>query len=198
MLWFTSTVCAFELVAGAGYSQVVNDPFYTSRGLTAQVEARPLDWLGVGATGGGYLYPGADGWSPLAKSLVSQYSVAPDVSAMTSTLGAVVTLAPFRGVVGSWSTRVGLSAGVGAVHTEDDLEALQAVGEPQFEATASQFHPYGSVGLFGELRRGAWGGRVRLERMSYVEVIATETKEDKNPLWLGAEIAWWPLTKERR
>ncbi len=192
-----AAVQAFELAGGLGYAQVVNDPFFTSRGLSARLEARPLDWLGVGATGGWYPYGGIDTWSPLSKSLLSGYAVAPDVSAMNSSLGGVVTVSPFRGVVGSWSTRVGLSAGIGAVHTSDDLEAFQAQGEPRFEATRDQFHLYGSMGLFGEVRRGAWGGRLRMDRMSYVEVIGTETTEDKNPVWLGVDLAFWPQVKTR-
>lgn len=196
-MWLVMTAHAFELVGGLGYAQVVNDPFYTPRGPAARLEARPVDWLGVGAAGGWYPYGGEDTWSPLAKSLLHEQSISPDVSSITSSLGVLVTVAPFRGVVGSWSSRVGLTAGVGAVHTVDDLVALQAVGEPQFEATSEQFHPFGSVGVFGELRRGVWGGRLGIDRMSYVEVIGTETKEDKNPVWVGMELALWPQVRTR-
>jgi len=197
MILYIALCQAAEIVFGVGYAQVVNDPFYTSRGATARAEVRPLDWLGVGVDGGVYPYRGFDGWNALAKQLVSDHSVVPDVSPMKYTLGAVATVAPLRGTLGTWSSRVGLVAGVGAVRTDDDLEALQAEGEPAFEETELQFHPYGQLGLFGEVRHDVIGGRLRLERMMYTEVVGSELEEQKNPVWLSLEVAFWPRTGRR-
>jgi hypothetical protein len=183
--------CAAEVGVSAGVQAVTNDPFVVPAAVSLGVEVRPADWFGIGVTG--LLSPaaGQSAWTPLMHTMYDDWKVSPDISRMSQAVALRGSVTPLRGTVGTLTTRVGIEAGIGFVHTRDDLDLLQAQGEPDYEATADEVHPAGLIGVVGEVRSGAWGGRLRIERMGYEETVGRTVQESKDLLWVGFELTRW-------
>lgn len=194
-LWLTvaTATAAVTPVIGLGAEITVNDPFVATRGLHLGGDAEVWPWLRVGVIGG--LYPSFDegDWRRQTSQLIDHNNVSPDISRIVWRGAGQVTLLPLRQTVGDRERAFGMVIGMGAVHTEDDLELVQAVGLPSAEATASQIHPITHVGLVGEVWWGDWGGRLRMERSTYTEVLFQTVQESKVPSWVGIDVVRrWP------
>lgn len=192
-MWWIACAMATEVGVSLGLAHTANDPFVNTAALTLDAEIRPVDWLGF-ALAGAVMPVMRDGgeadWTPFAHTIVDA-GLAPDVSRMTMEGAFRTVLTPVRGTVGSLSTRVGLLAGVGLVATRDDLTLLRVEGSPTYTATAKEWHPAGLVGFLGEVRYGSWGGRLSVERHSYVERVGSSVDERKNPIWIGVAVTRW-------
>lgn len=179
--------------ASLGLTYNWDDPFVRPVGLHASVGLALRPWISARFTGAWLPISGEASWKPLTTQLIEEPRVSPDLSYMTGLGAAEVQISPARGASGGWERALGLTAGVGFVHTADDLALQGGAGDPSFEATASELHPTGSYGLAGELWRGAWGARLRLERVYYVEWVASEVRERKTPTWIALEATWRAL-----
>lgn len=178
-------------VLGAGAEATVNDPFWQTSGVRAAADVTLRPWLRLGLSGG--LYPGVVAQERALTSQLVDYGITPDISRMGWRAAGQLTVLPLRQVSGERERVLGAVVGMGAVYTEDDLERLQAVGDPEAEATARQLHPITHVGLIGEVWWGDWGGRLRMERSAYTEVIFEVVQESKVPAWVGVDIIRrWP------
>ncbi len=173
-----------------GYEQVINDPFLVARGARAGVGYTVLPWLE--AEVGAAVHPQWDrvGWTRTTRQLVDDYEVSPDLSPIQGRAHVLALAWPLSVERGALTSRLGALAGVGAVRTVDDLEAIDAVNDVQAEATWKQWHPATSWGLAGEIGGEATRLRVRLERSPYVETIRSTTDEHRRVWWVGSEVTW--------
>ena len=170
-----------------------DDPFVAPIGLRGGLDVSPRDWLTIGLTGAWYPADDESSWSALTDQIASANHISPDLSYVTTRAQLEARLTPIRGTSGGWERTLGGHIALGAAHTRDDLDTIGAVGDPVFEATEREWHPAPGYGLDGELWRGDWGVRLRLERTYYVEWVASDVKEKKTPSWLGLELTWRPL-----
>jgi hypothetical protein len=177
-----------ELSGGIGASWGVNDPFVKRRGLDASGQLLLQDMLVVRVYGS--WMPGLGEWdrTGLTQQLEQQFMVQPDISRMVARADLSVGILPFQYSVGRVTTRAGFTVSGGAVHTKDDLDALQSRGDPVAEATADQWHALGGAGVQAELWWSVVGVRVRAERIFYTEVVNSTTLETKQPRRVGVEM----------
>ena len=190
MLALLGAAFGAELGVSAGLEGVVNDPFLHRHGASLGVEIAVGEYLRFGAVIGFFPNFGDRDWK-LATQLVSVHNVLPDISRITARAGPRVRVMPLKAEVGRVSTAVGAHLGVDVVYTEDDLEMLQAEGDPMAEATASQQHPGAVFGLTAEARTGRVSVRGRFEGLRYNETIRTHTVEKKNNLMVGLDTVVW-------
>lgn len=171
-----------------GAETLVNDPFLNTTALTLGVGLEPLSWLTVGSrvASSQLLDPRFSDVKPLTSQLAPGYS--PDLSRVVWRGSVTATAWPLSLQQGAVHGRVGVTSGVGLVHTQDDLDAIHGQGDPLAEATERQTHPTPVFGLAGELGRGRVGLGVHLEVTPYAEVIQSSVVEDKNTLWAGAAL----------
>lgn len=172
-----------------GYASNVNDPFVRRRGLHGGMEIGPRPEVLLGARLGVYpIFNQAD-WKPLTTQLVEELRIAPDLSRITARGELYLRLAPLQSERGDWQSDVGLLTGVGVVRTVDDLEMLQAEGDPIAISTQTQLHRTIVLGVSG----GVWwkmvGLRMDATRLHYTEVVNGETLESKRPVFLGLEMS---------
>ena len=174
---------ALEVGLSAGFGNTVNDPFVNRRFVRADVEYL-LDFVGAEVS---LLYSpdlGDSDWTPLAKQLVNDYKISPDISKITSAVLVQGKVLARDGRAGSARVTTGLGVGVGLVSTSDDLVALGDNSESAM-ATAEQEHLAWTMSLQSEATWGGIGIRLRMDRVTYTEVIATETEEKKSPVCLS-------------
>lgn len=188
----SSVVLAAQPIASVGAELTVNDPFVSTRGSHLGVDVALWPWLRIGVAGGLYPSLGEADWTGMTAQIVD-YNISPDISRMVWRGAGQATLLPLRQSVGDRERLLGVVVGMGAVHTEDDLAMLQAEDDPHAIATARQIHPITHVGLIGEVWWGDWGGRLRMERSSYTEVVFETVQESKVPAWVGIDVVRrWP------
>lgn len=180
---------AVELSPRVGIESSFGDPFVVRRGVRAGLDVAPLEWFSLGVDGGWCPLVGESDLTALSRSL-SARSVSPDVSRLDAHVGLYASVTPLAAHSGLWSSSLGLYGGVGVVHTVDDLEMLQAVGDPEAEATAVELHPSARIGLRGEVSRDRVVVGLRLERESYRELILSTTKEERAALFVGVDVGW--------
>ena len=87
---------------------------------------------------------------------------------------------------------LGLRVGMGFAQTSDDLEALQAVGDPQAEATQNQVHPTTNFGggvrvVLGE----SFAFRIEGRSLVYIETVNSTTLEMKNNFVLQGGLSFF-------
>lgn len=184
---------AGPLLLGLGGTSTFNDPFVRESGLRLGAELALSERVRVGLAGT-YTPSLGDGtdWTPLTHQLVENNHVSPDISRPTWTGAALLRIVPVQ-AEGRWlRVNAGVYAGLSAIHTEDDLDALQAdPGDARAESTASQTHPGTLFGLSGEL--WVWrhlGFRHYVEWMRYVEAVHATTLESKAAGRTGGEVLW--------
>lgn len=189
--------------AGPSIGFVTNDPFLRRRivggvfdyhlteifALELQLNYAPD--LGQGATGS----EDAD-WKPLSKQLLDKNNVSPDISKLTGHGSLSMAYSPIYGKAAIGDNLINFDVygtfGLGITQTADDLEALQAEGEPTAIATENQVHPTTVIG--GGLRVAfnenlAW--RVEAKSMSYIETVNSDTLEMKNNFILQTNVSFF-------
>jgi hypothetical protein len=179
----------------AGLEAVVNDPFVYRRGLRYGLAFAPAEGFEVGIAGGWYPSLGSGGcadpdWTAKSCALLEEASIAPHISKLIWQGQATVRLLPLRVDMGRWRTAVGLLAGFGFVATHDDLVTFQN-DEADALATERQLHPTTVAGWLGEVREEHLGVRLRMEYLTYIEVLEGTELEMKRNLFAGGEVMWW-------
>lgn len=178
----------------AGYDRAVNDPFVVRRGLHVGAGFAPNEVLSFDTGLYGYPDLGEADWTPLTRQLINEARVSPDISKITARGDLVVRIAPFSREWEWLHVRTGFHAGVGFVRTKDDLEALQAEGDPRAMSTELQLHPTAISGVHAEVRTPyVVGLRVKLETVRFNEAVNGTTVEMKANRFAGMEVtAWFP------
>lgn len=181
----------------SGFETVTNDPFLNRTGVRLGTSIAPAPWVEFGPSFIFFPILGNGGendadWKPLAKQLLTENSVSPDISKMDWELQAVVRVRAVSYETGAWTFAIGALAGAAAVHTQDDPIALQVdPGDPAFSATANQVHFGPVAGLYWDALSGNFGLRFRAEKVGYIETIYSTTLEMKNNMVVGAEMLTW-------
>ncbi len=185
----------FELSPHAAF--VANDPF-----LNRYIVGTGFGyhWTEVFATELNLDYApdfGTGDWKPLTDQLVNENSVSPDISKLTFAGNLTFQYSPIYGKVAVVGRNIVLfdiygAFGMGMTRTTDDLEALQAVGDPRAESTQFQTHPTTNFGgglriIFGE----NIAARVEGRSLVYIETVNATTLEMKNNLILQASFSWF-------
>lgn len=129
---------------------------------------------------------GTGDWKPLTTQLVEENHVSPDISKLNLFGSACFVFSPIYGKAAISGRKlinfdIYGKFGMGATRTADDLEALQAVGDPRAEATQFQVHPTTNFGggariIFNE----NLAMRVEGRSMVYIETVNATTLEMKN------------------
>lgn len=140
---------------------------------------------------------GTGDWKPLTTQLVEENSVSPDISKLTLSGALTFQYSPIYGKVAVVGRKIVLfdiygAFGMGATRTADDLEALQAVGDPRAESTQFQLHPTTNFGgglriIFGD----NIAARVEGRSLVYIETVNATTLEMKNNLILQGSFSWF-------
>lgn len=175
---------AVGLDLSVGPELVANDRFLTEVGGRLGAVVRPLPWLGVGLALGGH---------PIAAPtysarILEDVGIVPDFSPIVGT-GALTGHARFaHGSLGDFAANVELVVGAGGVYTHDRCDLIQADDDAECLSTQDQVHPTAVIGLAASVERGRWGLRLRGERWQYTEIVAGDIKENKIPVWLGADV----------
>lgn len=136
-------------------------------------------------------------WKPLTTQLVDNNHVSPDISKLTYFGSANFVFSPIYGkaaVVGRDIINFDIFGifGMGATRTADDLQALQAEGEPDAEATQFQIHPTTNYG--GGLRvifNENVAARIEGRSMVYIETVKSNTLEMKNNFILQGSVSFF-------
>jgi len=85
---------------------------------------------------------------------------------------------------GSARVSTGLGVGVGLISTSDDLKALGDDSDAA-KATENQDHFAWTMSLQSEATWGGIGIRLRMDRLTYTEVIGSDTEEKKSPVCIS-------------
>ncbi|MEZ4234858.1 MAG: outer membrane beta-barrel domain-containing protein [Myxococcota bacterium] len=175
---------------------VTNDPFVNRYLLNVGIGYHITEIFAVEASG--YLSPdlGTGDYKAITHQIIEENDVTPDISKIQFFGSIAFQFSPIYGKIAVGAHRIiGFDlyalAGTGIVNTLDDLAALQKVGEPEAEATKSQFHPTLNYGggarvIFGK----SFAVRIEGRGLSYIEVLESTTLEMKNNFTLlaGASI----------
>ncbi len=191
LLCLISTTLAGQVGLTGGMEWVGNDPFLRRSGHRIGAEYALNRHLRAGISGAFYPDLGQADWTPLTDRLVRDYHISPDLSPMTLAGRFELRVAPFVHRIGILEAHTGGYVGLGAVVTRDDLEALQAEGETRYEATQDQLHPSTTWGLFSEVGGDTVRGRLRLERTTYLETVASTIIEMKGTMLWSLEVTVW-------
>lgn len=191
LLCLLSTATAAQFGLSGGMEFTGNDPFVQRTGHRLGMELAPRPQVRLGISGAFYPDQGEADWTALTSQLVNHNHIAPDISRMTAMGRAELRVVPFVHPLGILEAHTGAYGALGLVHTEDDLEALQAVGDPYAEATASQNHPCATWGAFSEIGGDTVRGRLRFERTTYLETVGSTTLEMKSTMLWALEVTVW-------
>jgi hypothetical protein len=176
-----------DLRFSASVEQEVADPFIARRGGRVGAEALMMGWVGGGVAVGGYPDLGEGDYTLLTESLAEE-GILPSASRLLAQGAAYALVEPVRGRFGKLESSLGLVAGVSAVYTVDDLEAIGEVGEPEYMATEREVHPAALLGLRGEIAGESIGVRARVERLAYSESFGSETMQRRTGVWVGLDL----------
>ena len=173
------------LNVGAGFGTNYNDPFISQTFVRVDAGYQ----FGVVGVEASVLYSpdrGQDDWKALTEQLVNYNRVSPDISKVG--LGGdlqAVFMTPSSSA-GAAKVSAGMAWGVGMVYTADDLVALGDESERAM-STAFQWHPTTVGSLISQASWSGVGLQLRVDSMSYTEVISTDIYESKrmNVLSLG-------------
>ncbi len=186
-----SSALAGQVGLTGGMEFTGNDPFVVRAGPRLGLEFAPRPQLRFGLSGAYYPDFGEGNWTPLTSQMVNENHIAPDISLMTAQARGELRVVPFIHRIGILEAHTGAYGGLGVVHTEDDLEALQQEDDPWALATASQNHPTATWGVFSEVGGDTVRGRLRFERTTYVETVSSLTLEMKSTLLWALEVTVW-------
>jgi hypothetical protein len=186
-----STALAGQVGLSAGAELTSNDPFLTRTGPRVGVARSLGPHLRIGASGAWYPNRGTRDWNAVTQQLEEDYHLLPDLSRMVAHGRGELWVLPLVHPVGRLQAHTGAFVGLGAMATEDDLEALHAEGDPYGEATRSQVHPASTWGLCSELGTDRVRGRLRAERTTYLETVSSYVLEMKGNMLWGLEVTVW-------
>lgn len=173
----------------AGVLTNVNDPFVRRNALAVHGRHHLTPTISVGGLVDFAPDRGSDDWRPLTTQLVEENSVSPDISKTSWTVALPLGIDPLRTDLGPASTATQVYMGPAMMRTVDDLEALQAVGDPRAEATQFQTHVGVVWGLTTDiLWPGNIGARFRLHRATHIETVNATTLQMKSNFMLGFEV----------
>lgn len=190
-LLLAASASAAAIVLGTGLETSFNDPFVTTVGTRVSGSIELAPWVRVGASGGLYPHLGVTRLTRLTTNLSSEVQIMPDISDIRWRGMGRVAITPLRQSDGVRSRVFGGYAEAGLIHTVDDLDAIQGVGDPIAEDTAKQLHPTVAYGIIGEVWWSErWGGRLRMERSLYTEVVMSTVEESRSPSWVGLDVLY--------
>ncbi len=178
---FLGTAQADEggLHLGVGAGSVINDPFLKRYITQVTLDVRPKDHMVFEVVLGYSPDLGTSDWRPITKQLIEENHVSPDISKFSLYGGITGRVIPFWSPTKNGHNNLGFLWGVGMVQTEDDLEALQAIGNEVAEATQFETHLMGMSGVMGEAWRGGHGLQMGFRLMTYIETVNSTTLEMK-------------------
>lgn len=193
LMLLTSSWAAEPVSVGlsAGLEYNASDPWVRTVGGRLSAHVRPVPWIGGAVVTGFAPNFGTAGWTSLTKEIVNENNVSPDISTIQTQGRLMAEVVPVRSRVGRVEANLVFGLGGGVVHTRDDVEALQAQGDPVAEAVASQIHPVWAWGVATEIRRDRFGGRVRVDQLRYREQIEDHPPMSMRPLWVGLDLCVW-------
>jgi len=136
-------------------------------------------------------------WKGLTHQLVEKNHVSPDISKLTFISSGVFQFSPIYGKVALSGNNIihfdiyG-AFGMGVTQTRDDLEALQAEGDPEAMATEVQMHPTTNFGggariVFNQTVAIRVDGR----SLVYIETVNSTTLEMKNNFILSGGVSFF-------
>lgn len=169
----------FELgMKPATYGSAESMVLPTALVLGGELEWRPAPLVGIAVSGA--FTPALDtlwddGWRPITKQIINQNQVTPNVVRAQGRAAAMVVLSPIRATLvrpAPTTVMLDVGAGFGAIHTVDDLEALQAENDASAIATAVQWHPTLTwlAGPRIDLGRG-WSSTLRARGTHWIETL---------------------------
>lgn len=175
---------------GVGFDVGVNDPYAQREGPRVTWSLLALDQIELEYAAAWFPLLGESGctspdWTDRACALMSQASVAPDVSRINVRTGGVLSWLPLR-THGTWSTAAGFGIALGTVYTIDDLASIHAEDEPEAIEDQAQWHTYYGGRLVGDIHSRHVGFRGRLELIRYTEEVMG-TLETKTPAFVGID-----------
>lgn len=191
----------FEATPSVGF--VTNDPF-----LNRYIAGVRLGYhiTEIFAIEGEFSYApdlGSRDWKPLTDQLVEENNVSPDISKLTLITNATFQFSPIYGKVALGNGNIihfdiyG-AFGMGITQTRDDLEALQAVGDPVALATEVQLQPTTN---FGGGVRVSFNETVALRidgrSLVYIETVNSTTLEMKNNFVLSGGVGFFFPSMEK-
>lgn len=185
----------FELSPHAAF--VANDPFLNRYIVGTGLGYHLTEVFAVEGTVDFAPDLGDGDWKPLTRQLVEENSVSPDISKVTLFGNIAFQYSPIYGKVAIVGRDIILfdiygTFGMGFARTNDDLEALQLVGDEKAMSTEFQTHPTTNIGgglriIFGE----NIAARVEGRSLVYIETVSGTTLEMKNNFILQASASWF-------
>ncbi len=173
----------FELTPALAF--VTNDPFLNRYIVGAGFGYHATEIFEIEANVGFSPDLGEADWKPLTSQLVNNNHVSPDLSPLTFFGNLTFVYSPIYGKVAVGHRIIPFDIfgafGMGAVLTNDDLEALQQETDPYAQATANQTHPTTNFGgglrvILGE----SIALRIEGRSLVYIETVSSTTLEMKN------------------
>lgn len=188
-LVFAPLAQAATVTVSGGAELGVDDPYVVRRGLGVSVEVAPVEWFDIGAAAVGYPELGEADYTARTRDILD-LALAPDISRITSITQLHAGFTPLHATLGGVRTGVGAYAGVGLAATHDDLPLIYAENEPAFVATERERHLAAILGVRGEADVGHVVVQLRVERVSYQEVVGSAIQEAKTPTFVGVDVGW--------
>jgi hypothetical protein len=181
-----------------GVSTRSNDDLFKAKTLMVTVRQPLSPALSIEALVGYRIDPAPGHWRPLTLQMDYRPNFY-ELSRESLSLGLLLGVQVFQGEVGDFQTALHAYAGLGAVSTTDDLEALLATGEDRAESTELQTHPAILWGLSSDLMlTEAWGLRLRWHHVEYVESIYGNLLAMTENTSVGFEALFIPSRHTRR
>lgn len=187
--------------AGPGLGFVANDPFLNRYIVHGVFDYHITEIFAVEAQVGYSPILGSGGetdpdWKPLSKQLLGKNKVSPDISKLDAHGSFSLAFSPIYGKAAVGRRIISFDIyghfGLGFVHTQDDLVALQAENQQEAIVTQDQWHP---TTAFGVGTRVAFtpsvAARVEGKSMSYIETVNSTTLEMKNNFILEASVSFF-------
>jgi outer membrane beta-barrel protein len=165
---------------------ITNDPFLNRYLVGVGGTYHVTEVFGVELSGTFSPDFGDGDYKPITDQIINENQVTPDISKIQLYTNLNFQFSPIYGkaaLLGRGIITFDIYGvfGTGVVRTVDDLEALDAAGDPIAEATRSQFHPTLNYG--GGMRlifSPSFAIRVEARGLSYIEVLESTTLEMKN------------------
>lgn len=176
--------------AGPGIGFVANDPFLNRYIVHGVFDYHVTEIFALEAQLGYSPILGSGGendpdWKQLSKQLLLENSVSPDISKLDAHGSFGLAFSPIYGKAAVGRRIIAFDIyghfGLGFVHTNDDLLALQAEGEQSAIDTQDQWHPTTVIGGGARVAfTPSVAARIEGKSMSYIETVNSTTLEMKN------------------
>lgn len=187
--------------AGPGLGFVANDPFLNRYIINGFFDYHLTEVFGLEFQLGYSPILGSGGrndpdWKALSKQLLLENQVSPDISKLDLHGSFGLAYSPIYGkaAVGRRIIIFDIYGhfGLGFVHTNDDLLALQAEGEEAAILTQNQWHPTTVIGFGARIAfNPSIAARVEGKSVSYIETVNSTTLEMKNNFIVGAGVSFF-------